>query len=140
MGDLTENIFLNATAADKAEDKELAAFLRYVNDNVVTNAFTKALDKEATRIRNMDDWRLRIMTLEMEMQDRERRIGKREHEKGKAEGLREGEAKGKLESARGTATEMLLADEPVDKIIKYTKLPKEEVEALAAKLAKNRKQ
>ena len=140
MGDLTENIFLNATAADKAEDKELAAFLRYVNDNVATNAFTKALDKEATRIRNLDDWRLRIMTLEMEMQDRERRIGKREHEKGKAEGLREGEAKGKLESARGTATEMLLADEPVDKIIKYTKLPKEEVEALAAKLAKNRKQ
>ena len=31
MGDLTENIFLNATAADKATDKELAAFLSYVN-------------------------------------------------------------------------------------------------------------
>ena len=68
------------------------------------------------------------MTLEMEMQDRERRIGEREHERGKAEGL------------RVTATEMLLADEPVDKIIKYTKLSKEEVEALAATLAADRKQ
>jgi len=31
MGDLTENIFLNTTAADKAEDEELSAFLHYVN-------------------------------------------------------------------------------------------------------------
>ena len=140
MGDLTENIFLNTTAADKAEDKELAAFLRYVNDNIVTNAFTKALDKEATRIRNLDDWRLKIMTLDMEMEDRERRIGKREHEKGRQEGLREGKAEGLREGARDTAMEMLSANEPIDKIIKYTKLPKEEVEALAAKLAANRKQ
>ena len=76
------------------------------------------------------------MTLDMEMEDRERRIAKREHEKGKAEG----KVEGKLEGARATATEMLLDNEPIDKIVKYTKLPREEVEALAAQLAANKKQ
>ena len=56
MGDLTENIFLNLKASDKAEDKELAAFLRYVNTQDASTDFTRALDKEAMRIRNNDDW------------------------------------------------------------------------------------
>ena len=37
MGDLTENIFLNTTAADKAEDEELSAFLHYVNVQTTTD-------------------------------------------------------------------------------------------------------
>ena len=127
MGDLTENIFLNTTAADKTKDKELAAFLHYVNANIVTNAFTEALDKEATRIRNLDDWRLKIMTLDMEIDDMKRRIGKREHEKGKQEGLREGKQKGKREIAK----KMLADGMDIDKIVMLTELTKEEIAALA---------
>ncbi len=52
MGDLTENIFLNATAADKATDKELAAFLSYVNGKAAESSFTKNLDNEVKRIRD----------------------------------------------------------------------------------------
>ena len=57
MGDLTENIFLNATAADKATDKELAAFLSYVNGKAAESSFTKNLDNEVKRIRDSEDWR-----------------------------------------------------------------------------------
>ena len=61
MGDLTENIFLNATAADKATDKELAAFLSYVNGKAAESSFTKNLDNEVKRIRDSEDWRFHAM-------------------------------------------------------------------------------
>ena len=81
MGDLTENIFLNARAADKTDDKELAAFLRYVHDGQAQNAFTKEIDDETKRIKNDRDWRERVVTWEMDLkilQDDAREAGKRE--------------------------------------------------------------
>ena len=95
MGDLTENIFLNAKAADNTEDKELAAFLRYVNSGLAQNAFTQEIDEETKRVRNDTKWRERIVTWEMDL----RIIKKRAHEKGKQEGIREGKALGKQEIA-----------------------------------------
>ena len=59
MNDKTECIFLNAKEAKKAEDKELEAFLAYVNGKAAATAFMKELDEEATRIKNREDWRLR---------------------------------------------------------------------------------
>ena len=73
MNDKTECIFLNAKAAKKAEDKELAAFLAYVNGKSSTTAFTKKLDEEAMRIKNREDWRYKIMTLDMEIEMMKRR-------------------------------------------------------------------
>ena len=49
MGDKTENIYLNATAADKAEDTALADFLTYVNSGKAGSAFTQAIDAETKR-------------------------------------------------------------------------------------------
>ena len=71
MGDLTENIFLNAKAADKATDKELAAFLSYVNGKAAESSFTKNLDNEVKRIRDSEDWRFHAMYYEAEKQFRE---------------------------------------------------------------------
>ena len=85
MGDLTENIFLNAKAADNTEDKELAAFLRYVNSGLAQNKFTQEIDEETKRVRNDTKWRERIVTWEMDL----RIMEKRAHEKGKQEGLQE---------------------------------------------------
>ena len=119
MGDLTENIFLNVKAADKTDDEELAAFLRYVNGQRATTSFTRMLDKEATRIRNNDDWRLKAMTLDMEIQDMKKRIAKREREKAKKEKTIE------------IAKKMLVAGEDIDKIVLFTDLTKDEVSALA---------
>ena len=115
MGDLTENIFLNVKAADKADDEELAAFLRYVNGQSATTSFTRMLDKEATRIKNNDDWRLKAMTLDMEIQD----MKKREREKGKQERT--------LEIAKA----MLADGMEISKVAKLTNLSVKEVTALA---------
>ena len=85
MGDLTENIFLNARAADNTDDKELAAFLRYVNSGLAQNAFTQEIDKETKRVRRDKDWRERVVTWEMDL----RIMQERAHEKGKREGKNE---------------------------------------------------
>lgn len=123
MGDLTENIFLNVKAADKTDDEELAAFLRYVNGQRATTSFTRMLDKEATRIRNNDDWRLKAMTLDMEIKD----MKKREREKGKQEGLRVGKQERTLEIAKA----MLADGMEIAKVAKLTNLSVKEVTALA---------
>ena len=126
MGDLTENIFLNVKAADKTEDEELAAFLRYVNGQKPDSSFTKKLDEEATCIKNNDDWRLKAMTLDMEIQDMKNRIAKREREKGKQEGKQEGKHESKIEIAK----KMLDDGMDIDKIVLFTDLTKDEVSAL----------
>ena len=123
MGDLTENIFLNVKAADKTDDEDLAAFLRYVNGQRATTSFTRMLDKEATRIRNNDDWRLKAMTLDMEIKD----MKKREREKGKQEGLRVGKQERTLEIAKA----MLADGMEIAKVAKLTNLSVKEVTALA---------
>ena len=115
MGDLTENIFLNVKAADKTDDEELAAFLRYVNGQKPDSSFTKKLDEEATRIKNNDDWRLKAMTLDMEIKD----MKKREREKGKQERS--------LEIAKA----MLADGMEISKVAKLTNLSVKEVAALA---------
>lgn len=123
MGDLTENIFLNVKAADKTDDEELAAFLRYVNGQKPDSSFTKKLDEEATRIKNNDDWRLKAMTLDMEIKD----MKKREREKGKQEGLKAGKQERTLEIAKA----MLADGMDVSKVAKLTNLSVKEVTALA---------
>ena len=119
MGDLTENIFLNVKAADKTDDEDLAAFLRYVNGQKPDSSFTKKLDEEATRIKNNDDWRLKAMTLDMEIKDMKKRIAKREREKGKQES--------KIEIAK----KLLDDGMDVSKVAKLTNLSVKEVTALA---------
>jgi len=135
MGDLTENIFLNTTAADKAEDEELSAFLHYVNAQTTTTEFTKELDKEAMRIRNNDDWRLKIMTLDMEIQDMKRRTAIKERAKGKKEGKAEGKAEGKMEGRKERTIEIVrkMRAEGMDDalIAKVTELSESEVAAIA---------
>ena len=115
MGDLTENIFLNATAADKATDKELAAFLSYVNGKAAESSFTKNLDNEVKRIRDSEDWRFYAMFYEAETQFREWLGEKR------------GEKSAKFQIARN----MLKDNVPVDQIMKHTGLTAEDISAAA---------
>ena len=81
MGDLTEQIFLNAKAADKTEDKELSAFLRYVNSGQIQNEFTQEIDDETKRVKRDTDWRERVVTWEMDL----RVLKKEAREEGKKE-------------------------------------------------------
>ena len=103
MGDLTENIFLNAKAADKTNDKELAAFLQYVNSGQAQSEFTQEIDNETKRVKRDKDWRERVMTWEMDlriMQKEAREDGKREGKKEMAQEIAEAlRKKGNLSEA-----------------------------------------
>lgn len=83
---------------------------------------SRSVDKEAIRIRTNDDWRLRVMTLDMDIQDMKRRTAIRERKKGKEEGRRE--------RAIEIAKDMLADGMDIDKVVKFTKLSKAEVTAL----------
>ena len=111
MGDLTENISLNATAADKATDKELAAFLSYVNGKAAVSSFTKNLDNEVKRFRDSEDWRFHAMFYEEETLFRKWL----------------GERNAKFQIARN----MLNKNLPIEEIMEFTGLTAEEVSAAA---------
>ena len=96
MGDLTENIFLNAKAADNTDDRELAAFLRYVHSGLAQSAFTQEIDEETKRVKNDTKWRERIVTWEMDL----RIMKKRYLEQGRKEGMLEGREEGHEEMAQ----------------------------------------
>ena len=117
MNDKTENIFLNAKAADNAEDKELSAFLAYINGKAATTPFTESLHKEAERIKSNEDWRYRIMTLDMEIEMMKRRNAE----------------KIEKEINERVATDMIKDGKPLSEISKYSKL----TEAAIRKIAKS---
>ena len=115
MGDLTENIYLNARASDKAEDKALADFLSYVNSGKAGSEFTQALDAETKRVTNDEEWRERYVTWEMDL-----KIIQEDAEK-------KGEKKKALAIAKYLKEMGTMSDED---IAKATDLPLPEVAAL----------
>ena len=122
MQDLTENIFLNARAADKADDKELSAFLSYVNGNKPESEFTRTVDRETARVKDDEIWRARVMTWEMDQKIMEKRFFQ--------QGEKSGEMKGEKKKALEIAKSLLKDGMSVEKIARITNLPVEEVAAL----------
>ena len=119
MGDLTENIYLNARAADKAEDRALADFLSYVNSGKVGSEFTQAIDAETMRVTNDEDWRERYVTWEMDLKI----IQEDAEKKGRLAGSKEKS----LEIAKSLKEKGKLSD---SEIAEVTALPLREVAAL----------
>ena len=99
MGDLTENIFLNAKAAEKTNDAELSAFLRYVNEGIAENKFTQELDEQTQRVKRDADWRERVVTWEMDLAIMQEDA----MERGKKAGIQEGIQEGRREMKRKMA-------------------------------------
>ena len=119
MGDLTENIYLNAKAADKTEDLALADFLSYVNSGKAGSAFTQAIDAETKRVTNDEEWRERYVTWEMDL-----KIIREDAEK---KGRLEGEKEGRINTARALKKQGKLSN---SEIAEVTALPLTEVVAL----------
>ena len=89
--------------------------MRYVKRQKPDSSFTKKLDEEATRVKNNDDWRLRAMTLDMEIQDMKKRV----------------QEKAKKEKTIEIAKAMLADGMDIPKVAKITKLSVKEVTALS---------
>ena len=125
---IKNNFLFQETLRNKSLCKQLLERVLHIQVKTIrymeTEKTMKAqLSSKNTRldvyVEDNDDWRLKAMTLDMEIQDMKKRIAKREREKAKKEKTIE------------IAKKMLVAGEDIDKIVLFTDLTKDEVSALA---------
>ena len=123
-----ENLDLEL-ANDVAGDvtPQMVNFLEYVKTQVPNDAYTRELEAEVARLKLDKEVRRKYMVLQAELRDTEIVAFEAGEAKGHASGLAEGEAK----KSRETALEMLKDREPLTKIMKYSKLAKEDILLLA---------
>ena len=122
---------INAKGKHGEVNTLLKNFLQYVVTNEPVDDFTKDVARQIVAVKNDPVARRDYMVLATRIKDA-RRAGYVEGEaKGRADGLAEGEAKGEAKKSRETALEMLKDREPLTKIMKYSKLAKEDILLLA---------
>ena len=115
LDDGTTKIFLSSEGTMDDVSPDVKAFLDYMKGLPVHDEFTNEVDNFIKEIKENKEERVSYMTYEMKILEA--------HNDGKAEGLKEGR--------KDTAIKMLRKNEPLDKIIEYTGLTKEEIEALS---------
>ena len=131
------DIFLNANAVTvklvNAKGKQgqvntlLKNFLQYVMTNEPVDDFTEDVARQIVAVKNDPIARRDYMVLATRIKDA-RRAG---YVEGEAKGLAQGLAEGEAKKSRETALEMLKDGEPLTKIMKYSKLDKEDILLLA---------
>lgn len=123
--DDTNKIILNTKGIMNDLSDELIGFLNYVensNDKTAENSkgtLVKNIHKKVIKVKNDASVEVEFMTL-LE-RDREK------IEEGRKEGRKEGIEEGKIEERLEIAKEMLRDNESIEKIMKYSKLTKEEI-------------
>ena len=118
---------VNAKGKQGQVNTLLKNFLQYVMTNEPVDEFTEDVARQIVAVKNDPIARRDYMVLATRIKDA-RRAGYVEGEaKGREAGLAEGEAK----KSRETAIEMLKDGEPLTKIMKYSKLAKEDILLLA---------
>ena len=131
-------MFLNANGVAGDVTPQIVNFLEYVKTQVPNDAYTRELEAEVARLKLDKEVRRKYMVLQAELRDTEIvafEAGEAKgHAAGLAEGLAEGEAKGEAKKSRETALEMLKDGEPLTKIMKYSKLAKEDILLLAKEI------
>ncbi len=107
-----------------------------MNGLPVADDFIREIDNCINETKTNHEERVSYMTYEMKMReahDDGRSEGRAE---GRAEGRTEGRAEGLTEGRTETALDMLRDNEPIEKIIKYSHLPKERILELAQQIQK----
>ena len=139
------DIFLNANDVTvklvNAKGKQgqvndlLKNFLEYVMTNKPVDDFTKDVERQVWAVKNDKKAREEYMVLQAKIREHEIiafEAGEAQgHAAGLAQGLAEGLAEGEAKKSRETALEMLKDREPLTKIMKYSKLAKEDILLLA---------
>ena len=115
----------NSTAAEHAE-KDLKAFLSYMNGKPPETAFTKQLDQRVNETKGDEEKRREYMLLKSFEMDA-RRAGIAE---GIQQGIQQGFADGSYQKALETAKVMLERNYPPAEICLMTGLSKSEIEKL----------
>ena len=117
----------------------LKNFLQYVMTNKPVDDFTKDVERQVWAVKNDKKAREEYMVLQAKIREHEIIAFEAGEAQGHAAGLAEGEAKGRADGlaegeakkSRETALEMLKDGEPLTKIMKYSKLAKEDILLLA---------
>ena len=124
-------MFLNANGVAGDVTPQMVNFLEYVKTQVPNDAYTRELEAEVARLKLDKEVRRKYMVLQAELRDTEIVAFEAGEAKGHAAGLAEGLAEGEVKKSRETALEMLKDREPLTKIMKYSKLAKEDILLLA---------
>ena len=124
-------MFLNANGVAGDVTPQMVNFLEYVKTQVPNDAYTRELEAEVARLKLDKEVRRKYMVLQAELRDTEIVAFEAGEAKGHAAGLAEGLAEGEVKKSRETALEMLKDGEPLTKIMKYSKLAKEDILLMA---------
>ena len=118
---------VNAKGKQGQVNDLLKNFLQYVMTNKPVDDFTKDVERQVWAVKNDKKAREEYMVLQAKIREHEIIAFEAGEAQGHAAGLAEGEAK----KSRETALEMLKDGEPLTKIMKYSKLAKEDILLLA---------
>ncbi len=118
LEDGTTKIFLCSDGIMDDVSPDVKAFLDFMKGLPVNDNFVDEIRNLITDIKHQEKERVSYMTYEMKMQEA--------RNDGKEEGL--------IESSTQTALDMLRDNEPIEKIIKYSRLPLERIQKLAKEI------
>lgn len=128
LGDGATKIFLSTKGTLEDVDKDVKAFLDYVDAGIVSGEFVKEVDEAVQIVKTNRRGVKEFMTFEMMLLEN-RMAG---YDKGHAEGCAEGLEKGLEKGRGGIALKMLRKGNPIDEISELTELPIERIKQIAA--------
>ena len=134
-------IFLNPKC--ECKEPQLKSFLQFIDDNTVTDDFSKRLQESVEKAKEDEEVKKNYMLMEdyvrevyaEEFEEAEKKATeqgmKKGIEKGIEKGIKKGIEKGIVQRNLELAEQMLFNQEPMDKIIKYTGLSEKEIRKLS---------
>jgi len=122
LNDGTTKIFLCSDGQLDDVTPDIKAFLDYIKGLPTNDEFVNSIEHFIKEIKIKEEERVSYMTFAMKIQEA--------HDEGRAEGR----AEGTREMAINTAIEMLRDNEPIAKIVKYSRLTEEQIQELASKI------
>ena len=130
LPDAMTKVIVNSSAAEKERNKDLRAFLKYMNGDKPDSPFVRTIDEAVKRIKADEQHRREYMMLRSFEMDA-RRVG---FQQGITQGMRQGKSLGLAEGSRQKALEtariLKQLGDSITKIVQATGLSKEEVEKL----------
>ena len=129
LGDAATKMFLNSTSTGEGCDKDIRAFLRYVDGKAAEGKFVQAVDQTVRKVKEHPEMRREYMTLEMEL----RRTKQAGYEEGMKKGISQGISEGISQGVVNVALAMLEQKEDYELISRYTKLSIKAIQDLAQK-------
>ena len=122
---------VNAKGKQGQVNTLLKNFLQYVMTNEPVDDFTEDVERQVWAVKNDKKAREEYMVLQAKIREHEIVAYEAGEAQGHAAGLAEGLAEGEAKKSRETALDMLKDREPLTKIMKYSKLAKEDILLLA---------